>query len=248
MPNAPIFDTKRPLYQRIAENLVSDIENSVVHVGELLPSEAQLCSQYGVSRHTVREAIRALSRLGLVNAQPGVGTKVVARRIGSYVQSIKEISDLTDYVANTKRRVLASETVRASDVDVALPGDPTRYWTMFEAVRYVTNTDIIIAWTQVFVLPEYGEVLSRLTDNVLIYSLIEQQFGIRTERLSQSISAIATPREAAAYLQIEPGTPALGVLREYVAADDQVYEVTWSIHPPERYQHKTELVLSMGTS
>ncbi|MFK5979998.1 MAG: GntR family transcriptional regulator [Rhizobiaceae bacterium] len=248
MASLSVFETKRPLYQVIAESLIEKIEQGNVAVGDLLPSEAQLCTEYGVSRHTVREAIRALAGLGLVDAQPGVGTKVISRKIGSYVQTLKEISDLTDYVSETKRRVLLTETRLASDVQVELPGEKDTPWKMFEAVRYMTNTDLVIAWTQVFVLPKYGDVLEHVTDNVLVYSLIEKKYGIRTEKLRQSIAAIATPKDAAIHLGIEAGTPALGILREYISADNQVYEVSWSIHPQERYQHKMELVLSLNTN
>lgn len=248
MAGVSVFETKRPLYQVIAESLIEKIEKGDVAVGDLLPSEAQLCTEYGVSRHTVREAIRALAGLGLVDAQPGIGTKVISQRVGSYVQTLKEISDLTDYVSETKRRVLLTETRLAQDVNVALPGAKDAPWKMFEAVRYLTNTDVVIAWTQVFVLPKYGDVLEHVTDNVLVYSLIEKEYGIRTEKLRQSITAVATPKDAAVHLGIEAGTPALGILREYISADNQVYEVSWSIHPPERYQHKMELVLSLNTN
>lgn len=248
MAGLSVFETKRPLYQVIAESLIEKIERGDFVVGDLLSSEAQLCTEYGVSRHTVREAIRALAGLGLVDAQPGVGTKVISRRVGSYVQTLKEISDLTDYVSETKRRVLVTETRLAKDVQVALPGAADAQWKMFEAVRYMTNTDVVIAWTQVFVLPKYGEVLEQVTDNVLVYSLIEKEFGIRTERLRQSITAVATPKDAAIHLGVEAGSPALGMLREYISADNEVYEVSWSIHPSERYQHKMELVLSLGTN
>lgn len=248
MAGLSVFEAKRPLYQVIAEKLIEKIERGEFAVGDLLPSEVQLRAEYDVSRHTVREAIRALAGLGLVNAQPGVGTEVISRRVGNYVQTLKEISDLTDYVSETKRKVLKIETKLSGEVDVDLPGAKDAPWRMFEAIRYVTNTEVAIAWTQVFVLPKYGEVLDRVTDKILVYSLIEDEFGIRTERLRQSITAVATPDEAAAYLGIEAGSPAIGILREYISENQEVYEVTWSIHPPDRYQHKMELVLSLTTN
>lgn len=247
MSNSRLFELKRPLYQIIAENLVTAIEDGQIDVGELLPSEAKLCSEYGVSRHTVRQAIGTLTTLGMVDAQPGIGTKVIAKRVGSYVQTLKEISDLTDYVSETKRDILNVENVTASNVNVTLPKIENDIWSMFEAIRYVDETGIVMAWTQVFVLPQYGEVLSAVNDNDLVYSLIEKKFGIRTTRLRQTITAVATPLEAAKHLGLEVGAPALGILREYVDASGDVYEVSWSIHPPERYQNKMEMVLSMST-
>ncbi len=241
-----IFNKKRPRYQLVAEELLQGIEDGSYAVGELLPSEAQLCEQHGVSRHTVRSAIRELAERGLLSAQPGVGTRIVSRKMGQYTQNMKEISDLAGYVEETTRRVLEQKSLRAADAEIPLPGDADDQWHMFEAVRQVVDEDVNIAWTQVFVLPQYAAVLSDVSENELVHSLIETRFGIRTTNLRQAIKAVACPAGAAQCLGLEPGDPALSVLREYVSEKDGVYEVSWSIHPPERFESKIELVLTLG--
>ena len=61
-------------------------------VGGLLPSEAELCRQLGVSRTTLREAMRALRDRGLVMSRAGVGTRVIAARPSTrYVHSVESI-------------------------------------------------------------------------------------------------------------------------------------------------------------
>lgn len=44
--------------------------------GDILPSEAQLCQEIGVSRNVLREAIKSMELMGLVKACPGRGTEV----------------------------------------------------------------------------------------------------------------------------------------------------------------------------
>ncbi len=44
--------------------------------GDLLPTEAQLCAQLGVSRNVLREAIKSMELMGMVRAVPGRGTEV----------------------------------------------------------------------------------------------------------------------------------------------------------------------------
>lgn len=61
------------------EALMSLITSGTVAFGDLLPAEAELCRQMGVSRPTVREAIRILQSRGLVLAQHGVGVRVTDR-------------------------------------------------------------------------------------------------------------------------------------------------------------------------
>ena len=62
-----VFEERRPLYQTVAEQLTSAIEQGRYPVGSMLPTEAELCTQFAVSRQTVREATRLLLQLGLVS-------------------------------------------------------------------------------------------------------------------------------------------------------------------------------------
>jgi DNA-binding FadR family transcriptional regulator len=49
-------------------------------LGARLPTEAELMAQLGIGRSTVREAIRTLARVGLVNVRQGDGTYVTGKR------------------------------------------------------------------------------------------------------------------------------------------------------------------------
>ncbi|MEJ1974808.1 MAG: winged helix-turn-helix domain-containing protein [Acetobacteraceae bacterium] len=61
----------RPLYTQVAEALTADITTGRRGVGTLLPTEHELCALHGVSRATVREALRKLEAQGADRPQPG---------------------------------------------------------------------------------------------------------------------------------------------------------------------------------
>jgi DNA-binding GntR family transcriptional regulator len=63
-------------YRRIAAELREKIERGELRAGELLPSEAALTAQYGVSRWTARQALIELQGAGLVDAVHGKGRYV----------------------------------------------------------------------------------------------------------------------------------------------------------------------------
>jgi len=57
--------TRDPVYEQVARQLRDAILDGVLAPGEALPAERELCERFGVSRTTVREALRALQAQGL---------------------------------------------------------------------------------------------------------------------------------------------------------------------------------------
>ncbi len=76
----PIFGhpmEKKKISDRIADQLQTIIAESGLKTGEKLPSERMLAERLGVSRPSVREAIRILSSKGIIESKQGGGTYVV---------------------------------------------------------------------------------------------------------------------------------------------------------------------------
>ena len=69
-------NTFEPLYYQIRENLREKIQNHEYTPGSMIPSEAELCQLYGVSRVTVRRAVLDLVQEGLLTRGKGRGTFV----------------------------------------------------------------------------------------------------------------------------------------------------------------------------
>lgn len=75
------FDSVKPqtLSQRVALELTKSILSAGFEPGDLLPTEEQLCKQFGVSRSVIRESVKAVAALGMVNSRQGRGTVVLGR-------------------------------------------------------------------------------------------------------------------------------------------------------------------------
>jgi len=71
-------------YAPVVEALREQISSGEVQSGDWLPSEAQLMSQFGVSRYSAREAIRQLAGEGLIAVVDGKGSYVRARQRASH--------------------------------------------------------------------------------------------------------------------------------------------------------------------
>ncbi len=62
----------KPAYQQVADQLRGLILSGDLQAGDRLPSETELVAQFGVSRSTLREALRALASRDLVHTRRGV--------------------------------------------------------------------------------------------------------------------------------------------------------------------------------
>lgn len=58
-------------YEQIVAQIEEQVRNGDLHAGDRLPSERHLMARFGVSRPTIREALRVLRATGLVDSRPG---------------------------------------------------------------------------------------------------------------------------------------------------------------------------------
>ena len=76
-----------PMYRQIAEDLREQIESGQLEPGQQLRTELELRERYSASRNTVRDAIKWLTNLGLVETKPGQGT-FVTQKIDPFVTTL----------------------------------------------------------------------------------------------------------------------------------------------------------------
>lgn len=70
-----------PAYNQLTEIIYGQIKNRELLPNEMLPSEVELCRKYGISRTTVREALRKLTVDGLLYTIKGKGTFVAEPKL-----------------------------------------------------------------------------------------------------------------------------------------------------------------------
>lgn len=68
--------SEEPLFQRVAKQIEQHIEGNGLCAGDRLPGERELCELLGVSRASVREALRSLQTRGVVSVHHGKGVFV----------------------------------------------------------------------------------------------------------------------------------------------------------------------------
>ena len=82
---------KKRLYEEVATQIKKTIFNGDLNPGDKLPSERELAEMFGVGRPTVREALRTLSVLGLIESNPGFKGSIVKKNdLNQYLEDMAE--------------------------------------------------------------------------------------------------------------------------------------------------------------
>jgi len=242
------LDDGQPRYLQIARELKRSIADGSYPVGSRLPTELELCEQFGISRFTARAAIRILSSAGLVVRRQRVGTVVVATPDDArYSHDAASLRDLLQYAQDTELRliyigkVVLSKT-QARELGVKA-GDE---WIYAVGMRHGAKTnghgDRPFCLTRLYLNPVLKGIETRLrARKTAVYALIEQEYKIPIERVEQVFQAVVLDADDAANLGAAVGAPALRIVRKYYSDDGRLLELADNVHPSDRFTYQMQL-------
>lgn len=236
-----------PKHALLARVLEQDLARGKYLVGTTLPSEPDLVQQFGVSRHTVRTALRTLQLRGLISSHQGLGSVVIATSASQpYTQGFASAEDLLQYVAST-RIVDVQRTEITVDGTLAdwLGCRPGERWWRLVIVRCPLDSEHPSTLADVYLPYAYGALLVALPGSRRpIFRAIEEQFGETITEIRQEISAaMPTPSEAEA-LQTPLGEPVLVIVRRYLGRHGQVLEATRTLHHAGQFTYAMNVRLT----
>jgi GntR family transcriptional regulator, transcriptional repressor for pyruvate dehydrogenase complex len=131
-PSKPALETipRSRVYTQVAEQLQAHILNEL-KPGDMLPPERELVQRFGVSRSSIRDAIRRLEAVGLLEPRQGVGTVVrdisadalVAPVASALLQKRKVINELLDVRMIIEPALASRAALHASPAQIAELGE-----------------------------------------------------------------------------------------------------------------------------
>lgn len=202
--------------------------------GAALPSERQLCEEYGVSRITVREALRQLVAEGTLVRIRGKGTFVADRparsqlHLASFHEDMRRLGRApSTVVLQTELRVPPPSTTSALQIRAADKAFHVKRLRLADGVPISIDD----AWYPQAVAP--GMDQHDLTRS--IYDLLRVEYGHPIDHAEQSIGAISADGELARLLGVPSGAPLLAFDRVAFAGTARV-EHSYSWYRSDRYQ------------
>jgi DNA-binding GntR family transcriptional regulator len=238
LPQAVGDDAGLPRYLQVASTLRTAIVRGVYPVGSRLPTEDELRRRFGVSRHTVREALRQLRNDALITSRPGSRPTVAVPGLpkehvlfGGAVGEIDE--DFFDYMIATRLEIAVMEQAALTPERAQETGLPAgEEWLQVEGFRSHVDHGRITCWHEYLIHPRFatiGRLLGRHVGPII--PLLEDLFGERVVRITRSTSAVSMPPAQAAAFGVTPGSPALNIVSRCQTADGATAVLNRAIHP-----------------
>ena len=240
----PVIGGDGPLYRRMAETLRERIARGVYVVGSFLPTEAELCAEFGLSRFTVREALRRLQEQGLLARRQGSGSQVIAAAAPeAFVHRMTSIPELFQYALDTRfeiRSLRLGRPSRALASAANLPAAETRL--LMEAVRRDRSGSQPIAHSHVLIHSDFAAFSDEFrTATGPLYDIVERRAGRAVADVLQSISAERMQAATARILGLGRGATAIRVVRRYSDRAGEALIVSVSDHDAARFRYEMHL-------
>ena len=133
--------------ERIVENLINLIKTRSLLMGDKLPSERQLCEIIGVSRPILREALKALQVMNIIDIRQGAGAFVKSLEPGEVVEHLDIVfhldsslyRDLYEARRMLETAVAGMAALNISDSEIEAIAENVR-----EAASHINNEELFL--------------------------------------------------------------------------------------------------------
>jgi len=167
--------TKISISEEIAQQIMDLIANGDLKPGQRLPSERDLCKNFGTGRSSLREALRCLSIVGVLNARVGEGTTVAADG-GKFLGKIIEWRLITEKhdIENLLDVRIGLEGVAAADAALqATKEDIEKLQALLARMKASVKNDKQFAALDL----EFHVTLAKSSGNALLFDLVSMIRG-----------------------------------------------------------------------
>ena len=221
-----------PRYLEIADYLRELVANA--EPGERLPSDAELCERFDVSRMTARQAVMVLANEHLLERKRGSGTFVSARRVPRALGSPLSFSEST----RLRGMVPSSRVLRAGPAEIT--GEVAAVFGVAESApaivleRLRLADNIPMAIEHAIIPADDSGLLDEDLTTGSLHAAFERAGRVPTRALAEVGARMATKRERD-LLELPANGVILTEVRTIFDQHDAPLEHTSTFYAAERY-------------
>lgn len=233
----------QPRYRQIQSTLRERIVGGVYPIGSNLPTEVELCAEFGVSRYTVREALRRLVEQGMLARRQGSGSEVVSADPNhGFVHNVRSLADLFQYALDTHLDIrFIGEVVASAEIAPLIGGAQGSHWLLVKGIRRTERGGSAICVTHSYIPQRLDWIKPEIPTCVgPFYALLEERSKEPIVDAIQEINAEPMDREIAGGLGLRTGDYAVRVLRRYSSAKGTLV-ASFNWHPARDFTYRMQL-------
>ena len=230
---------RQPLYDQLVDTLTEKIEHEY-RAGDCLPSERDLAETYGLSRTTVRLALRELESLGLVERQHGRGTFVADR--SAHTTDLFEAYSFTEQMRSMGRAPqtstlefckLTADQNLAEHMGLAA-GDE-----VFKLKRLRSADDMpLMVETSYLPVRLFTGFDAAMLDHRSLYDVMETDYHQQVRIAEEEFFASIARRGDAEVLGIDEGSAVLDLVRTTYSMNNDVVEYGLSVARADQFRYR----------
>ena len=232
-----------PLYHQVKTLILREIEAGRWRPEDRLPSEDEIADRFGVSKITVRQAMRELAQLGYVRREQGRGTFVQRppliegpRRLTSFSEEMRRQG------VQASSEVLEQGTIAAS-ADVASILGIHEDEPVFRLRRLrLADGDPMGVQTTYIPAPLVPGIEGFDFAKASLYDLLRDHYNMVPASAHETHFAFGVGGEDAALLRIAEGSPVMGAELVARLADGRALEYVRSVMRADRYKIVLDLI------
>ena len=219
------------LHLKVKDAIIQLINDGEYKPNSQLPTEAEFCDKYGVSRTTIRSALQQLAVEGYVYRKRGSGTFVSANKVKqSLTTTVDQFSSQISMQGKKPAiKVIQLEVIPAdeflSEQLQIQEGEPVN---VLERIRYVNEEPIQF---ETAYLPWYKTpALNKQECEKSLYNLLETQFKLKIDKTIETLELFIADQEAAEKLHINVGDPCFSLDTFAYLVDGSIIEFSKTIY------------------
>ncbi|MEH7252249.1 GntR family transcriptional regulator [Neobacillus niacini] len=232
-----------PLYYRIKEYLIHQIEFGSLLPGDQIQTEDELSELFKVSRMTARRAVNELAQEKRLIRKQGIGTFVAEPSIDRQLTKLTTLTEELQQLGYTGLRstVLAWSTHKAQNqLAKALSIQAGERVLRIRRVRY--TGDVPIAMQTIIIPDKFAPGLQPTNIGKLsMYQVIEENTKQSVKWASQKIDAVLATPYLAKWLEVPIGSPLFKVTRQAFFDNEQPMDIARTYYRADRYSFQINL-------
>jgi len=239
------IDRTKPqkLYYQILEILKEHIEKGKWGVGTQIPTEEQLCSQYNVSRATIRLAIAEMVSLGYLKKFQGKGTFVRRKKPGPSITMLVNFGEDSVYHNPSCITRIIESKIQQPDSTVRgylnLSADDHCFFLSRLIIAEGTPLLMQKLYISYSVLP--GSINADDLTDISLYSFLENSCGIKIQRIKEMDDVSHISEKDAGHLGLTSNLSALRARHICYAHDDTPISFSEFFYRTDTYARTLEL-------